>query len=118
MFWEMLGLCLVYSWADKSETKRKKKLEERQKQWLKENGYDRNKQFDIVWGARKNKEKAIEEAFGYPRDSRENIRMCTKWLRCKGITGFEEDIFERLCEKNGIKYFKDYYPPEEYRNIK
>ena len=117
MFWQMLGVCLVGSWLASGQEKKRKNLQERRKQWLEENGYNRKKRTELELGAMKNKCEAIEAAYGYLCGSVENDRMYLAWMNKKPPFSWEKMV-GKLCEKNGFKYFNEHWPPEEYRNIK
>lgn len=81
MFFELLGICLLGGWLSFSEQKWMKKRNERQSQWLEENGYDTLEQAKLEHWAINHQGEAIEIAYGYPVYSGENLRMCTEWTK-------------------------------------
>ena len=118
MFFEMLGICLLDGWLSSSEQKRIKKRNERQSQWLEENGYETVKQTKIEVWVMDHQYEAIEIAHGYPVYSVENLRMSTALIKGGPNSSVKKKLIEKLCEKNGFKYFNYGFPPEGYRNIK
>lgn len=118
MFFEMLGICLLGGWLSSSEQKRIKKRNERQDRWIKENGYDTVKQARLEYWAMSHRYEAIEIAYGYPVYSVENLEMCAELMKWGPKSSVKKKLIEKLCEKNGFKYFDMDWPPEEYRNIK
>lgn len=97
------------------ENRHIKKRNERRRRWLQENGYNFEEQLKIESWCRSNMEVAIEQAYNvaYRSVSWEKI-----YHQCKGgDRGAVCEIYKRICHKEGIKYFDDSSPPNEYKEI-
>lgn len=97
------------------DEKKMAKRNEKRQQWLRENGYDIEKQLEINRWCQSNIEVAIEETYGYAYRTMPWEKIYRQWLR--GSLPVRKQVCKHFCKKQGIEYFDFDHPPKKYREI-